>query len=1178
MHENGKDNDFDPSKAANILHLSDLHFGADKESDPGADAEKWYGRLVDDLCKELGCERLQAIILSGDIGNFSESEEYEAAEVFINKLCKKFSLGPSQLSIVPGNHDLNWKLSKNSYRFLYEENHDEALKEGHFIRVNEDLIGLRDDNAYRKRFEHFSRFHETITGTSYPLDPNEQAIFSHLSELNLLIVGFNSSWETDHHFKTRISINPDAFESALDQIREREEYKNSIKFAVWHHPLSSPGDDRLKDHGFMQRLAQAEFCICLHGHIHKSDAGLYRYDMAADGRRIHVIGAGTFGAPVKDWTPGYPLQYNLLRLSENSLRVESRCRTEINGTWGPDHLWRQGQGKPNLPYYDISLARIDAQKPKPPPPPDFDLENQIRDYCKKAEGLHEKLPLFGFKTRLKVPIDIADIYVPLRAMIDLRATGHSYFADAEDAENCLRKQGVDREISVPDAFREAEKMKPPRRGIVILGDPGSGKTTHMKRILLWCLRGELSQIGLPEDMIPVFLPLRELKDVNSGLDAFIQGQLAHPLLDTPKDFGKRLLDRGSLLFLLDGLDEVADQNLRSKVSRWIETALKVHRNCRFVVTCRFAGYTEQARLDADFLEMHVRPLNENQAETFIRNWYRIVETGLISDPVQAKALALEKADHLIDRLRKPEFRARRIFEMTRNPLLLTNICLVHQSRNNLPQTRALLYDECIDVLLEKWRGAIGFQSRIKTQGGRLVLQPAALWMHQEENRRRASAAELSPIIEPALKAVGWQHGSASDFLELIRDESGLLTGWSGDQYGFMHLGFQEYLAAREIQNRAFRDRKILRELAKRFGESWWQEVTLLLLALDNPCLFAEFMEEVVKLSAFADYTEFMAMCLEESSERTVEPFMELLKAEPGENEEFWVRQLAALRIVERMDKTTLESMASKLRMHPYSKIRKWFETRNIETGQEVIQATQGGYELVFVPGGRFLMGSPAMEQGRYDWEGPQHEVTVPDFYIGRYPVTNEEYGRFIQATSYQEPEYWGDRRYNQPRQPVVGVSWHDAKAFAEWAGLQLPSEAQWEYACRAGTTTPYYSGNSETDLERAGWYYRNSGDKLHPVGEKEPNNFGLYDMHGNVWEWCEDHWHSNYKDAPIDGSAWVDRNEGGNRVLRGGSWGYGAGYCRTASRVRRGPDLRGNDYGFRLVRLPGHRARWMPAC
>ncbi len=231
----------------------------------------------------------------------------------------------------------------------------------------------------------------------------------------------------------------------------------------------------------------------------------------------------------------------------------------------------------------------------------------------------------------------------------------------------------------------------------------------------------------------------------------------------------------------------------------------------------------------------------------------------------------------------------------------------------------------------------------------------------------------------------------------------------------------------------------------------------------------------------------------------------------------------------------------------------------------MIRVEPSKYELVWIRGGVFEMGSFELDD-----EKPVHEVTVPDFYMGRYPVTNGEYGRFIEATGYQTPLYWDRLRFNQRLQPVVGVGWNDAKAFAIWAGLQLPYESLWEYACRAGTTTRYYTGDSEDDLDRAGWYSANSGNRLHRVGEKEPNTFGLYDMHGNVWEWCEDHWHDNYAGAPDDGSARVDQKGGAGRVMRGGSWFGIAGLCRSACRYGGVCEFRDDDLGFRLMLSPSH--------
>jgi formylglycine-generating enzyme required for sulfatase activity len=250
-------------------------------------------------------------------------------------------------------------------------------------------------------------------------------------------------------------------------------------------------------------------------------------------------------------------------------------------------------------------------------------------------------------------------------------------------------------------------------------------------------------------------------------------------------------------------------------------------------------------------------------------------------------------------------------------------------------------------------------------------------------------------------------------------------------------------------------------------------------------------------------------------------------------------------------------------------------------------------DLILIPGGTFVMGSPLDELGRWDDEGPQHEVTVSTFLMGRYPVTQAQWRAIATRTDLKvkhdlEPD---PSEFEEDDRPVEQVSWYEAVEFCDRLSrltqhtYRLPTEAEWEYACRAGTTTPFHFGETiTTDLanycgeedesqpdEYPGHYgngpkgeYRKTTTPVthfHPLA----NAFGLCDMHGNVLEWCLDHWHDNYEGAPVDGSAWLSENENSSRVRRGGSWFSDPRYCRSACRFISNPGFRDHFVGFRVV-------------
>ncbi|NEQ70975.1 MAG: formylglycine-generating enzyme family protein [Symploca sp. SIO2D2] len=246
-------------------------------------------------------------------------------------------------------------------------------------------------------------------------------------------------------------------------------------------------------------------------------------------------------------------------------------------------------------------------------------------------------------------------------------------------------------------------------------------------------------------------------------------------------------------------------------------------------------------------------------------------------------------------------------------------------------------------------------------------------------------------------------------------------------------------------------------------------------------------------------------------------------------------------------------------------------------------------EMVVIPAGSFWMGSPDTEESRHKNESPRHKVTVASFCFGKYPVTQAQWQAVAALPQVNRQLKPNPSRFKGKELPVENVPWYSTIEFcarlSQKTGREyrLPSEAEWEYACRAGTYTPFHLGETispELANYNANYTYGSGSQGKYrkqttPVGRfKVANTFGLYDMHGNVWEWCADHWHGNYKGAPIDGSVWLSKNEydSQKRILRGGSWLINPRSCRSADRIRYELGVRNDFIGFRVA-CP---AAWTP--
>ena len=220
-------------------------------------------------------------------------------------------------------------------------------------------------------------------------------------------------------------------------------------------------------------------------------------------------------------------------------------------------------------------------------------------------------------------------------------------------------------------------------------------------------------------------------------------------------------------------------------------------------------------------------------------------------------------------------------------------------------------------------------------------------------------------------------------------------------------------------------------------------------------------------------------------------------------------------------------------------------------------------EMVRIPSGKFTIGSPLNETGRRENESPTIEVNVPAFYIAKFAVTQEQWVAIMGSN----PSLFRENI----QAPVENISWNEAQDFCRKLAARsqhlyrLPSESEWEYACRAGTNTAYHFGNSPDQITDYAWFVDNANQRSHPVGQKVPNPWGLYEMHGGVWEWCEDIWHDNFNGAPADGTAWIGEGNSSRRIRKGGSWSNQARLCRAASREWHWQSDRYNDIGFRVV-------------
>ncbi|MEE8526430.1 MAG: SUMF1/EgtB/PvdO family nonheme iron enzyme, partial [Thermoanaerobaculia bacterium] len=743
-----------------------------------------------------------------------------------------------------------------------------------------------------------------------------------------------------------------------------------------------------------------------------------------------------------------------------------------------------------------------------------------------------------------------------------------------------------RQLAITDllALERAEHAWLTQRWVV-RGDPGAGKSTLLRHLAAK-LAGDPKRRWVPvvESLPrlmrkPEWLLDRIEREMRKTGEA-VQGMAA--ALD-------REGQEGRLLLLLDGLDEVpreeredAEALLRQLSARWPKTPL--------VVTSRPIGYR---RPGSEFVELELLPFDDAQRQEFLARWFGR-RSGTSDEDRATGVMAVLRSDA-------------GLWDLSGNPLYLTLMALLFEEDKEPERNRATLYDQVFELLLEGRHRPAGQPIDAK-KAVYQVLRQLAFDMTADnrdaepksEIEARLLKEEYDPLCAPLRRVPSWQR-SLGPFLDDLSEKVGILGPHDGPaaDWRYWHRTFREALAAEQLAEdlRSGGEASILERARSVAGdESRWAEPFALLVGrVEDPDTLVTSLVEtnralglraVATAQRLGDDTLRAVLNLTDEWEKRSEVYREIpaLLDDPER----------ALALVDRLRQRTSDGNDLFFLDETVTAVgKRWPEAARLvtELHERFFDHLQAPQEDLFgrietrdgqvelwreIPAGESWIGAAEGEED-HDDERPRHRVAITQpFRMAAVPVTNAQYAAF--DPTHRWYEWPGVSREELARYPLVEVTWYAATAFCRWLsthflGARLPIEEEWEVACRAGTETRYWSGDEEKDLKRVAWYAENSEGGTHRVGEKPANAWGLYDVHGNVWEWTASPWdEERYKGREgkvhlLDPATPADVAGGPRvgRVVRGGSCRFTARWCRSACRDSRGPGLEFWDQGFRVL-------------
>jgi formylglycine-generating enzyme required for sulfatase activity len=797
---------------------------------------------------------------------------------------------------------------------------------------------------------------------------------------------------------------------------------------------------------------------------------------------------------------------------------------------------------------------------------------------------------FGVSDRVPLKLPLLEMYVPLKARVET-PEGETWdrlrLAGRQPTKEETEALGV--RISKPQPILDLMQK---HNGLIVLGDPGSGKSTFLKFLALSLATGQGATLGL-QGRLPVLLPLAayantiaENKEIR--LDRFLSQYYDQRGVDVPMgEVLEQAFKSGSVLFLLDGLDEVRDTSLRNTVVERVRDCYTSHRATgnKFVITSRIVGYREVRPQAEGLAECTLVDFEDDEIQAFVEKWTEAIERAASGDTAVAAIEAKREREELLDAAsRNPGVRS-----LAANPLLLTILAVMKRQGVTLPERRAALYQTYIETLLRNWNLVRSLDRSMRVLDVDLtlkVLAPLALWMHvTSPGVGLVREWDLHRELRRIYQEIGNDdpEDATKHFLEDVREHAALLLDRGGRQYGFIHLTFQEYLAAVALAQKGQQEiGPVVDALAAHVGEPAWHEVSLLTIG---------YLGIVQKR--------------DEAASAVVQELIARAQSPPGE-----AVILAGRAVVDAgaAGVTPICREAVVKAFFPTMRAKDIKAQRRAAVGKVLADLgdprpevmTLDGMEFCLVPAGPFRMGSD-----KYEDERPEHQVEIPyDFFLARYSVTGAQFKEYLEVSG-KEPGHPVILR-GPANFPVVAVTWDEAQEFCAWLTdrwqkahrLQggwkaaLPSEAEWEKAARGGLEI--LAKPQVGPLGRAVPAERlktnPNSDRTYPWGDKadsewvnyddtgigEPSTVGCFprgasvygceEMSGNVWEWTRSLYESYpYPKPGKNRILREDFENDGLRVARGGAFGSSSRFVRCACRYWAYPGFRGDGVGFRVV-------------